>query len=104
MTTIELRDDALMPFIREIHAITEAPLPVVPAAGIGFYLEIEAIRCAGVTEICAALLEQYRTLPGTGPADTMRRELEPIRVYLASLYPVCAALLDPETWPNARVH
>ena len=93
--------DRLLPFVRKI---TGEPLPSVPGAGVDFYLEIEAIRCAGVTKICADLIERHRSHHGDAGVESLRRALDPIRLGLLSEFPACAAMLDQGTWPAIRMH
>ena len=96
-----LVEDRLMPFVRKI---TAAALPNVPGAKADFYLEIEAIRCAGVTKLCNDWLERYRVLSGDDLSGSARHALDSVRTELLRIYPACAAMLDLATWPANRQH
>lgn len=87
-----------------VRAITGAPLPSVPGAGVAFYLEIESMRCEAATNLCLEKVERYRKRHGNEAAESLRFAFETIRTELLMEYPACAALLDPATWPMKRVH
>jgi hypothetical protein len=92
----------LRPFV---DALMDAPFPTFPGADANFYLEVESLRCADVSEMCADLVEAQRARLGNRAADIVRDALEPIRLELLQRYPSCANQLNPGTWPApARRH
>lgn len=88
-----------------IDQVVNAPLPYVYAgAAASVYLAIEAGRAETATEICADMLEIVERVQGEAAVERAREDLEPIRQHLATMYPHVVAILDPDTWPAARIH